>query len=479
MMTFFEKKNKSIANLIIALASNISAHSPTELALNPLYKYQYSSICDAIENFFYKDKEKKEKEENPLDILTINLKYISKKEVELRDFLKEFFPEKSKNKFWNLNTDATSVYKEHSPTLKDKEFVHAANTVIKDNKPITIGHRLSVVGLSARENNIAWNLPISMLKVPFDQKSNEFAAEQIKCIFSDKELFDTDLVVNSLDSAYCNVGYSYSSYEIQNLISIIRIAGHRNVFNIYEGEIKTGQGAKNKYGKIFKLSKVETHTKPDKIELFDWTMQNGRKCNVTVNQWNDMIISGKRNKKMYNKPFNLVSIKIIDIESQEPIYKKNLWLTVWGEKRNEINLREIYESFRNRFDIEFFFRFGKQKLLLNKFQTPDIKHEQNWFWIVMLSYWLLYLSRNEGENIIRPWEKYNPKNKQKEVPKNETKTPTQTQRAMQTIFSDFAKNNLIPKTHNIHSGRKHGEKQIPREHFIVQKRSKKNVKLQI
>ena len=487
MLTSFDKKEESILNLVIALAGNQSAHSPTELALNPLYKYQYSSISDAIDNFLKEDIPKgtgenpKVVEEKPktLHEKTNELNKLFKKEAKLRDLVNEFFPKKYNDKFWVLNTDVTSIYREHSPTLADKEFVHMANSVIKDNKPVTIGHRLSTVGLNARENGVAWNPPISMLKVPLELKSSEFAAQQIKVIIVDEKLFNNDLVINNLDSAYNNVGYAYPTYEIANLISIIRMAGNRNVFNCYTGDTKTGSGAKNKYGEVFKLPKKETHRPPDKTEEFDWTMKNNRKCNINVRQWNNMILKGKRNKRMHDKPFNLVAIQLTDIQTGKPVFKNTLWVAVWGERRNEITLREIYESFRLRFDIEFFFRFGKQKLLLDKYQTPDVAHEQNWFWIVFLSYWLLYLSRTEGENIIRPWEKYLPKcinQDVKELENNTVKTPTQPQRALPSILCDFTKNNLIPKTHNNRSGREKGKSQTPRKHFNP---VKKGVKLQI
>ncbi len=478
MMTFFEIKNKAIADLVSALSANQSAHSPTELALNVLYVYQYSSICDAIHNFLEKkekDKPVKTKEELALEPDEYDLETLFHKEAQVHDFLKEFL-EKRNAKFWLLNTDVTSIYREHSPVLKDKEFVHAANTVIKDNKPVTIGYRLSTVALSAREGDAAWNPPLSMLKVPHNEKSNEFAARQIRLMLVDEELFGNNLVVNTLDCAYNNIGYVYPTHDIANLVNLIRMAGNRNVFNTYKGEIKTGKGAKNKYGKIFKLPDKETHTPPDLTEQFEWNMQNGRKCTVFAKQWNNMIISGKHDKKMYDKPFNLISIQLIDNDTDKPVYKKTLWLTLCGQRRNEINLQEAYQSYRLRFDIEFFFRFGKQKLLLDKFQTPEVKHLQNWFWIVQFSYWLLYLSRTEGEKIVRPWEKYNQKCKNQDAkePENKTvKTPTQTQRTMQTILCEFVKNNLIPKPHNKCSGRVKGDSQTKRERFIVVKKGKK------
>ena len=48
-----------------------------------------------------------------------------------------------------------------------------------------------------------------------------------------------------------------------------------------------------------------------------------------------------------------------------------------GERRIELSLLDIYEAYLQRYDLEHFFRFGKQKLLLDKFQTPDDQHEEH------------------------------------------------------------------------------------------------------
>jgi len=194
-----------------------------------------------------------------------------------------------------------------------------------------------------------------------------------------------------------------------------------------------------------------------------------------------MLIRGSRTEKMYNKPFHLICFTLIDVQTNQPVFKKTLWLTVWGEKRNELSMTEIYEAFRLRFDIEFFFRFGKQRLLLAKFQTPQIEHLDNWFTVVQLSYWLLYDSRRQGENIMRDWEKYLPQYKDqdiKELDKNPSKSPTQTQRALPTIICGFAKNSLIPKTRKNSSGRERGKTQTPRKRFEVVKKVKKQLKKQ-
>jgi len=466
LLSFFDKKSKAIVNLIIALASNLNAKSVTELALNSEYYYQYSSISDATHNLFsYKSKSSDEK-------IIERLEFDKKSQTVFKDFL----PPLWKDKYRLLNNDVTPIVRAYSPTLENREFVHTSNNPIAGNKPINIGVNLSVIGLSAKENDVSWNLPLSMLKVPTDMKPNQFAAKQLEIIVTNKELFENDTFVCCSDSAYCNSKFTHPTYHFDNVINIARIAGHRNVFHQFEGEQHKGRGRHTEYGDIFKLSNSATHSEPNLTDEFEIVLKKKkRKCKVIAKQYNNMIISGSRDFKMSNKPFNLISFDVFDIQTNEKVFTKTLWLTVWGQKRNEITIKDVYQAYRLRFDIEFFFRFGKQKLLLDKYQTPDTTHLENWFSIVKFAYWLLFLSRNDGKNNVRKWEKYLAQYKNQDVKEPEmllAKSPTQTQRTMPEIICEFAKKHLIPKTRNKSSGRRKGEKQTPRKRFEVVKKGK-------
>jgi hypothetical protein len=250
---------------------------------------------------------------------------------------------------------------------------------------------------------------------------------------------------------------------------------NRKVYFKYGGE-QLPLGSDKRYGQLFKLNDKQTHTEPLEEETFESELQNGRKCKVKIRKWDNMIVSGENDRKMYDKPFNLIAVDVYDLKTDKKIFKRTMWLTVWGKRKDELSLSDIYQSYRLRFDIEFFFRFGKQKLLLDKYQTPDVEHQENWFIIVMLSYWLLYLNRKNGELIINDWEKYLEKYKNQNVKEQKNaqiKSPTMTQRAMPDIISGFVNELIIPKTRNNKSGREKGEKQIPRERHEVVKKSKK------
>jgi hypothetical protein len=57
-----------------------------------------------------------------------------------------------------------------------------------------------------------------------------------------------------------------------------------------------------------------------------------------------------------------------------------------GERRNELTLLDIFQAYQRRYDIEHFFRFGKQRLLLDRYQTPETGHEEKWWLMAHLAY---------------------------------------------------------------------------------------------
>lgn len=65
---------------------------------------------------------------------------------------------------------------------------------------------------------------------------------------------------------------------------------------------------------------------------------------------------------MKDKPFRLVQVQLLDPKTAEPIFKKSMWLGVWGKRRKEITGEEIYWAYRNRYDIEHFFKLIFYKL---------------------------------------------------------------------------------------------------------------------
>ncbi|MDF5714838.1 MAG: hypothetical protein PUP93_13380 [Rhizonema sp. NSF051] len=67
-----------------------------------------------------------------------------------------------------------------------------------------------------------------------------------------------------------------------------------------------------------------------------------------------------------------------------------------GAQREEISPTIANPRYRQQFDIEYMLRFGKQRLLMTEFQTPDVEHKsENWIRLVLLAYVQLWTIREE------------------------------------------------------------------------------------
>jgi hypothetical protein len=125
-------------------------------------------------------------------------------------------------------------------------------------------------------------------------------------------------------------------------------------------------------------------------------------------------------------------------------------LIVIGKRRHELTNQQIYESYLGRFNIEHFFRFQKQKLLFCGYQTMNLQHQVNWWWICLMSYWLLYLVRKITPDANRrPWM---PKSTQ-----NRTASPVEVKRVFGShIFPDIGSPSGKPLIRGKSNGRKKG-----------------------
>jgi hypothetical protein len=163
---------------------------------------------------------------------------------------------------------------------------------------------------------------------------------------------------------------------------------------------------------------------------------------------------------------------LIDPLTDQPIFKRKMWLAVWGKKRMQLTLEQIYWSYRNRFDIEHYFRFGKQRLLMDSYQTPDVQHQDNWMEIVGLAYWLLWVASKEAKPCVHKWQKYDPYYKNR-VKYKLRPTPSEVQRQLPFIILSFEQDPFLPKLKIKSKGRETGQVQTKRKRHKVVYKGKK------
>jgi hypothetical protein len=104
-------------------------------------------------------------------------------------------------------------------------------TVVKGNKPVTIGHQYSsvVLGLEPEAGvSPGWVLPLLTERVPSSQDKEMVGGRQVDALLDDPQLpFGQELCVEAVDSSYSKSGYLHAHRRHPNLVTIARAKGNR------------------------------------------------------------------------------------------------------------------------------------------------------------------------------------------------------------------------------------------------------------
>ena len=436
----FSKRADTVLNLLDSLSSNENASSVAELSLNPAFERR--ALYKAIDEL------------KPDPSL-------------LSQAISAHLPEPSQFPFWLLGVDVTSYSRQFSRTLADRSVVYQPNQ-IKGNKPITFGHRYSTVALiPSKELTVhPWAIPLSTGRVASDEDKELTGAAQINQLMQDESMpFYNQLSVEVGDTSYSKPAYLAANRHHTNLVTIARLRSNRVLYHSPEvSDDPAGPGHPTWYGDRFALNDSDGWADPDLTAETKQTTHRGKVYQVEIKAWQQMLMRGKRKPKvipMHQHPFALVQIRWLDADGKS-LFKKPIWLAVIGERRNELELLDIYQAYLHRSNLEHFFRFAKQKLLLTAFQTPEIEREENWWQLAHLAYAQLWVARSLAENLPRPWEKYLPQMKTPEL------SPTLVQRDFGRIIRQIGSIATKPKRRGYSPGRQLGTKLDPRPRQNIQ-----------
>jgi hypothetical protein len=330
----------------------------------------------------------------------------------LAQLLRPYLSLPRKRKFWLLGGDVTSCPRPHASCLEDRSYVYQPNS-IRGNQPVIPGHAFShFFSLPERSEQEYphWALPFSGKRVNSKADKKQVMVQQIRCWLNNPNLpWYQQFSAFVGDSDYSTPPFLAAIGSLKNLVGILRVRSNRVFYCPPKAAQKApGRGRPVIYGKTFKLKDGRTWPKPDKTATTTYKGYRGKEYQVEIQAWQNLLMRGKRKPTlipMQNYPFTLLRICLYN-DKGKPVHKKPLWLIMLGELRQEISLSEGWEAYQQRYDIEHFFRFSKQKLLLDRFQTSLVQHEEKWWQIVNLAYLQLWMARKYCVKTIRPWEKH-------------------------------------------------------------------------
>jgi len=251
------------------------------------------------------------------------------------------------------------------------------------------------------------------------------------------------------DSSYSTPTFLSQAMLHPNLVTVVRVRSNRVFYQAplpHVGPRRRGHPLW--YGQRFDLKDETTWSTPAHVAQTSLTTRRGKCLMVSLKAWHNLRMRGTKSYPIHEHPFTLMPVQIT-APNGERVFD-SMWLIVMGNRRHELSLLEIWQSYRQRFDLEHFFRFGKQRLLMTADQTPDEQHEENWVQLCLLAYVQLWVARELSMHLPRSWERYLPT-----TPEN-VATPTAVQRDFARIISLIGTPAAASKTRGKSPGRAKG-----------------------
>ena len=442
-------RGDAVMDLLDALSGNQGARSVVELSLNPAFRRGWSSVSRTIDRY--------------RSASDVRLEWAERcrQEKKHRRAVAGLLDAPARRNHWLFAVDGTPYSRPHARCLADRSIVHQSSPV-RGNRPITIGHEYSLaVALpeKKRSDEPAWVLPMSSRRVPSDKSTNKVGQEQVWAVLDDPQLpWYEDLVVIMGDSAYSSRPFLGPLAPFQNLVTLTRVRSNRVFYRMLS------EATRRWFGEKVSLSEPSSWPESAESRHFCQVARSGKRYEIRVDRYSDLLMRGTREWKMHERPFDLLRVARYD-ESGQELPSKPMWLMLMGDRRAEIDSADAAADYSQRFDQEHFHRLCRQRLLMDAYQTPETEHEENWIQLVCLAYTQLFAARHCARQILRPWERQVPSAPHRSL------SPTMVQRDFPRLLWDLGTPARSPKPRNLGSGRLKGQSPGPRKRHPVRRKA--------
>lgn len=436
----FEYRRDAIFNLLDALSSDGHKYkSVISLSESQYFPRKYSSITDSVADGL---------NHAPWE----DIKKVIWRSINCKD--------NNDFKHHRFILDATPNTRPFSNCLSDRTIIHTPNPT-PGNKPIGVGHQYSVLAYippgDSKERK-TWIAPVDVQRVSSKDKPHELGLKQLVDYIKKAQLKDR-LCISVADSAYGTSACRNAATSCNNLLHIFRMRSNRVMFKMAENTAEKTVGRTKKYGSKFMLNSDNNDVEASFCESFSFETKRGAILTVKSYCYEDMIFKGDKDHKASDHPCRLVRYEVFN-EKGEAVFKKPLWITIVGIRRKELSINEVFNNYMDRYDIEHFFKFAKNNLMADKYQSPDSEHDESWWKLAAIAYLQLSLAKEDVVATPKPWERYLPEFKNQ---KSRLTSPSQTQRGFNKILQVIGTPARVPVPRGKPIGRSSGEKQAKRK----------------
>jgi hypothetical protein len=353
--TILGKAKDALFDLMDAVLVTRSVYSFVELSVSPVFRRQWSSIYEGLEDG------------NP-----------PRKEL-MKLYIKQF----SQTEQIILAGDHTAWSRLNAVTLKERTFEHQAQPM-SGAKPVTIGQGYSTIAIIPEPEG-SWALPLLHERITSFENPIEKAAAQLRLVCQNLPTRPLSL----WDAEYGCASFVKQTADIAT-DKLMRLRSNRLLYGAPPDY--TGIGRPRIHGDKFKLNDPTTWWTPDKmLEIIDSKL--GR---VYLRLWCNLHFQQSPKHSM-----NVIQVKRFDASSNR--ISRPLWLVWIGE--GEPELSQIWRQYLRRFAIDHWYRFAKQRLHWTLPKLGTREQCERWSDLMPLLTWQLWLARELVIDRPLPWQK--------------------------------------------------------------------------
>jgi hypothetical protein len=412
----YERSADALFELGDALSSEASARSLPELSLSPVFRRQWASVYEALEDGQINER-------GWMTVWTTAL-------------LAEHA-----GPVW-ISVDSTSIARPEADTSPDRGMIYVCN-LPHARKPVSVGWQFSTVMLLPEQRS-SWGAILSQRRIASAQTAVEVAIVQLEHL---RPLLPDEVRV--LADRWYPTGPFLSACQRLSLEALLRLKRNRKLYRAAPQAPAGTRGAPRKHGTLFQGSKPETWGEPDE----QWQGSDDTGKPIQVSAWHQLHF--RQAPEVEVTVYRVVRERATG-SKRDPVESWLCWIGLIP-----LPPCEVVSTYRYRFSHEHTYRFLKQDLFWTKVRVRTPEQFERWSLVVATAMNHLVLARTLGQAQYRPWEN-----------RREGVTPRQVRRCMLTILGQLGTPTREPKVRGKAPGWPKGTSRRRAERFAVIKKPK-------